>query len=71
MNKYGFKIKTRNGLILDSLTVQACNRADAERRITQVYHYCQIMESTRPMWTRSSRSSAIRQHKRAHQPHVS
>jgi hypothetical protein len=44
VNKYGFKIKTRNGLMLDSLVVQADSRAEAERRITQIYHHCEIVE---------------------------
>jgi hypothetical protein len=44
LQKYGFRIKTRNGLILDNLTVQARDRGEAERRITQIYHYCEILD---------------------------
>ena len=44
LQKYGFRIKTRNGLILDNLTVQARDRSEAERRITQIYHYCEILD---------------------------
>jgi hypothetical protein len=44
LQKYGFRIKTRNGLILDNLTVQARDRTEAERRITQIYHYCEILD---------------------------
>jgi hypothetical protein len=43
LQKYGFRIKTRNGLILDNLSVQARDRGEAERRITQIYHYCEIL----------------------------
>ena len=42
--KYVFRIKTRNGLILDGLTVQARDRVEAERKINQIYHYCEVME---------------------------
>jgi len=44
LQKYGFRIKTRNGLVLDNLTVQARDRSEAERRITQIYHYCEILD---------------------------
>lgn len=51
MQKYGFRIRTRNGLILDNLTVQACDRREAERRITQIYHYCEILDCQENMAT--------------------
>lgn len=44
LQKYGFRIQTRNGLILDRLSVHARDRAEAERRINQIYHYCTILE---------------------------
>ena len=44
LQKYGFRIRTRNGLILDNLSVQARDRSEAERRIHQIYHYCQILD---------------------------
>ncbi len=43
MQKYGFRIKTRNGLVLDNLTVHARDRSEAERRISQIYHYCEVL----------------------------
>lgn len=43
LQKFGFRIRTRNGLILDNLSVQARDRREAERRITQIYHYCEIL----------------------------
>jgi hypothetical protein len=44
LQKYGFRIKTRNGLILDNFTVQARDRGEAQRRITQIYHHCEILD---------------------------
>ena len=44
MNKYGFRIRTRSGSVVDNLQVQARDRAEAERRINQVYRHCEIME---------------------------
>ena len=44
MNKYGFRIRTRGGSVVDSLQVQARDRAEAEQRINQIYHHCEILE---------------------------
>ena len=44
MNKYGFKIRTRGGSVVENLQVQARNRAEAEQKINQIYHHCEILE---------------------------
>jgi hypothetical protein len=44
MNKYGFRIRTRGGMLLENLQVQARDRAEAERKINQIYHHCEIVE---------------------------
>jgi hypothetical protein len=44
MIKYGFKIKTRGGMVVDSLIVAATDRTEAERRIFQIYHQCEILD---------------------------
>ena len=44
MNKYGFKIRTRSGSVVENLQVQARDRADAEQKINQIYHQCSILE---------------------------
>jgi len=44
MNKYGFRIRTRSGGMVENLLVQAHDRAEAERKIAQVYHHCEILE---------------------------
>jgi hypothetical protein len=41
--KYGFKIKTRSGTVVDNLMFAARDRADAERKVTQIYHQCEIL----------------------------
>ena len=45
MIKFGFKVKTRNGVVLDNLQVAARDRDEAERNIRQIYHNCEIIES--------------------------
>jgi hypothetical protein len=46
LQKFGFRIRTRSGMIVDNLTVQARDRGEAERRISQIYHYCEVLECT-------------------------
>jgi hypothetical protein len=42
--KFVLKIRTRSGLPVDNLVVQARDQADAERKITQMYMHCEILE---------------------------
>jgi len=44
MNKYGFRIRTRGGSVVDNLQVQSHDRAEAEEKIRQIYHQCEILE---------------------------
>ncbi|MBI2295499.1 MAG: hypothetical protein HYU76_05575 [Betaproteobacteria bacterium] len=44
MNKYGFRIRTRSGMVVENLTVQARDRAEAEHKLKQVYHHCEVLE---------------------------
>lgn len=44
MIKFGFKIKTRGGMVVDSLMVAANNRTEAEHKIFQIYHQCEIVD---------------------------
>ncbi|MEO8157444.1 MAG: hypothetical protein ABI648_06580 [Betaproteobacteria bacterium] len=44
LTKFGFKIRTRSGLPVDNLVVHARDQAEAERKITQMYLHCEIIE---------------------------
>jgi len=44
MNKFGFKIRTKGGMLVENLQVQARDRDEAERKINQVYHQCEIVD---------------------------
>ena len=44
MVKFGFKIKTRGGMVVDNLLVTARDRADAEQKLNQIYQRCEIIE---------------------------
>ena len=44
MIKFGFKIKTRGGTIVDNPMIAARDRVEAERKVTQIYHHCEILD---------------------------
>lgn len=44
MIKFGYKIKTRSGTVVDNLVFAARDRADADRKVTQIYHQCEILD---------------------------
>jgi hypothetical protein len=43
MTRYGFNIRTRSGQRVDNICIMAANQADAERRLRQMYHHCEIV----------------------------
>jgi len=45
MMKFGFKIRTRSGLVVDNLLIPGKDQADAERKLIQIYRHCEILES--------------------------
>jgi hypothetical protein len=59
--KYGFRIRTRHGLMVERLTIHGRDEADAERKLRQIYHHCEILERRvmrppvmRPAFSRAS-----------------
>ncbi len=42
--KYGFRIRTRHGLLVENLSIHGLDEAEAERKLRQMYQNCQIME---------------------------
>lgn len=44
MTKFGFRIKTRGGMVVENLVVQARDRGEAENRIRQIYRHCEILD---------------------------
>jgi hypothetical protein len=43
MIRFGFNIKTRSGQRVDNICIMAASRQDAERRLRQMYHHCEII----------------------------
>ncbi len=45
MRKFGFRIRTRGGSVVDNLTIQGRDQEEAERKLRQVYHHCEVLEA--------------------------
>ncbi len=41
--KFGFRIRTRQGLVVENLMIHGRDEADAERKLRQMYLNCQIL----------------------------
>jgi hypothetical protein len=44
ISKYGFRIRTRVGLVVDNLLIPGRDAADAERKLRQIYRDCEILD---------------------------
>ncbi len=44
MQKFGFKIQTKSGTIVDHLVVHAVDQPAAEEKLRKMYHQCKIVE---------------------------
>jgi hypothetical protein len=42
--KFGFRIRTRQGMVVDNLMIHGRDEADAERKVRQMYLHCEILE---------------------------
>lgn len=42
--KFGFRIRTRHGLVVERLMIHGRDEADAERKLRQMYLHCEILE---------------------------
>jgi hypothetical protein len=44
MIRYGFSIRTKHGQRVENILIMAATQGDAERRLRQMYHQCEIVE---------------------------
>lgn len=47
--KYGFRIRTRSGAVVDNLLIFGKNESDAERKLREIYLGCEILEARRSL----------------------
>ena len=48
--KFGFRIRTKAGSLVDHLSIHGKDIEDAKRKLQQMYHACEILDS----WTEST-----------------
>jgi len=58
--KYGFRIRTRGGLIVNNLLIHGRDEVDAERKLRQMYQHCRILQCTVHKPGKSSELAAAR-----------
>jgi hypothetical protein len=46
LTKYGFRIRTRQGLVVDNLMIHGRDEQDAQRKLRQMYRDCEVIECT-------------------------
>ena len=56
--KYGFRIRTRSGAVVDNLLIFGKDEPDAERKLRQIYLGCEILEAKR-LLTQGPRSGPV------------
>ena len=44
--KYGFRIRTLSGLIVDNVLIHGRDEIDAERKLRQMYRHCKVRKCT-------------------------
>jgi hypothetical protein len=44
MQKFGFRIKTRTGALVDNLVIQAADQTQAEQKLLQMYHQAVVID---------------------------
>jgi hypothetical protein len=44
MEKFVFRIRTRQGMVVENLTIYGRDEADAERKLRQMYLHCEIVD---------------------------
>ena len=42
--KYGFRIRTRQGLLVERLSLYSRDESDAEKKLRQMYQHCEIID---------------------------
>jgi hypothetical protein len=44
LTKYAFRIRTRDGLVVNNLMIHGRDEGDAQRKLRQIYRDCEIIE---------------------------
>ena len=56
--KYGFRIRTRGGVVVENLSISGRDEPDAQRKLRQIYLGCEILE-TKQLIMQASRNGPV------------
>ena len=59
VRKFGFRIQTRGGSVVENLAILGRDREEAEKKLRQIYHRCTILEAKEIDGTSLSESSDV------------
>ncbi|WP_306604289.1 hypothetical protein [Azonexus sp.] len=59
VSKYIFRIRTRNGVIVEHLSLYGRDEADARRKVEQIYNYCEVLACVHQLAPLQSRSASM------------
>lgn len=59
VTKYEFKIRTRNGAVVEGLSIHGQDEDDARRKLIQMYRGCEILETRGIRANLSGRASHV------------
>jgi hypothetical protein len=59
MQKYDFSIRTRNGQLIERLMILGKDQQDAERKLNQMYHYCEIVRCGSPQQETAKQGQSV------------
>lgn len=45
VSKFGFRVRTRNGALVDNILIAGRDQGDAERKLMQMYPGCEILHA--------------------------
>jgi hypothetical protein len=49
ISKYHFRIRTRNGVLVEHLSLYGKDEAEARRKVVQIYNGCQVLSCVHQM----------------------
>lgn len=49
LEKFTFRIRTRNGVVMDRVQIQAANEESARARLLQMYPQCEVLGTSQEM----------------------
>jgi len=59
ISKYLFRIRTRNGVIVEHLSFFGRDEAEARRKVTQIYNHCEILNCQHQQVSMNGRLGSI------------